>query len=190
MNNYLNDKNSEINENIVAGIVGAFLFSLAGAAVYFGLHLIGYIASVSGLIGAVCAFKGYTIFSKKETKKGLIISAVISLLVIVIAWFFCLSYDIYDFYKISFEAGELVFSVSFADSIRLAPVFLKDPEVSKAYFGDLALGLFFCLLGSGSFVITKLRNANKKNAEKLQEQPVDPFGEQPESEFEEKSNVD
>lgn len=184
MNNYLNDNNSEINENIVAGIVGAFLFSLAGAAVYFGLHLIGYIASVSGLIGAVCAFKGYTIFSKKETKKGLIISAVVSLLVIVIAWFFCLSYDIYDFYKISLEAGEIDVSVSFADSIRLAPVFLEDPDISKAYFGDLALGLFFCLLGSGSFVITKLRNANKKNTENPQAQHVDPFEEQTNNDFE------
>ena len=68
------DQESEVKENVLAGIVGAFLFSLAGAAVYVLLNMIGYIASISGLVGAVCAVKGYSVFSKKESKKGIVIA--------------------------------------------------------------------------------------------------------------------
>lgn len=165
MNNAVNIKTPEIKENVIAGIVGAFLFSLAGAIVYFLLNLIGYIASASGLIGAVCAVKGYAIFSKKESKKGIIISAIISLLVMVLAWYLCLAYDIFDVYKTSFDAGEIDFSLTFSASVRLVPVFLEDPEISVAYFRDLALGLLFCLGGCASFIINKLKNAGKKNLE-------------------------
>ena len=165
MNNFVDKKSSDIKENVLAGIVGAFLFSLAGAVIYFLLNLIGYIASISGLVGAVCAVKGYAIFSKKESKKGIIISVIISLLVMVLAWYFCLAYDIYDAYKIGFEAGEIDFSLTFLESVRFAPTLLEDPEISGIYFRNLGLGLFFCLLGCASFIINKLKNANQKTVE-------------------------
>ena len=52
-------------ENFVAGLVGAFLFSLAGGIVWYLLYQIGFIASISGIIGVVCAVKGYAVFGKK-----------------------------------------------------------------------------------------------------------------------------
>ncbi len=161
MNNYVNEPGIEVRENVLAGIVGAFLFSLAGGVIYFVLHLVGYVASISGLVGAVCAVKGYSIFAKKESKKGIVIATVVSLLVIVLAWFFCLAYDIHDVYNTMFKAGEIDFQVSFTEAIRVAPEFLKEPEVSSAYFRDLALGLVFCLIGCGSYVVGKFKNAGK-----------------------------
>lgn len=160
-NQVIINQNSEARENIIAGIVGAFLFSLAGAAIYFLLHLIGYIASISGLVGVVCAVKGYALFAKKESKKGVIIATVIALLVIVLAWYFCLAYDVYNAYKGFYEAGETDFYFTFAESVRVAPVLLEEPEIATAYYGDLALGLLFCLIGCGSYVFNKLKNANK-----------------------------
>lgn len=170
----------EPKENVLAGIVGAFLFSLAGAAVYFVLHLIGYIASISGLVGAVCAVKGYAVFSKKESKKGIIIASLISLLVMVIAWYFCLAYDVYDAYKSGFQTGEIDFYFTFTESLRVAPVFLEEPEISRAYFGDLALGLLFCVLGCGSYVVNKLKNKNRKNDPQPQATTAEQTGEFPE----------
>lgn len=172
-NNIVNDKDLEIKENVLAGIVGAFLFSLAGAVIWFVLHLIGYIASISGLVGAVCAVKGYSVFSKKESKKGIVIAAIVSLLTMVIAWYFCLAYDVYDVYKAWFESGEIDFSLTFIESLRAAPIFLEEPEIGRAYFGDLALGLLFCLLGCGSYVFGKLRNLKKPKAENM---PLEAIG--------------
>ncbi len=165
MNNFVDEKGSEIKENVLAGIVGAFLFSLVGAVIYFLLNMIGYIASISGLVGAVCAVKGYAIFSKKESKKGIVIATIVSLLVMVLAWYLCVGYDIYDVYKMGFEMGEIDFTITFLDAVRATPVFLEDPEIAGTCFRNLALGIFFCLLGCASFVINKFRNANQKKVE-------------------------
>ena len=91
--------NENIKENVIAGIVGAFLFSLAGGVLWFVLYLFGFVAGISGLIGAVCAVKGYSIFAKKESIKGVVISVVIALLVMVLAWYLCIGYDVWDIHK-------------------------------------------------------------------------------------------
>ena len=160
-----NGEAPEIRENVVAGIVGAFLFSLAGAAAYFLLHLIGYIASISGLIAAVCAVKGYAVFARKESKKGIVIAAVMALLIIVLAWYFCLAYDVYDAYKMWYETGEMDFSVTFIEAFRVAPSFLEIPEIAGEYSKDLCLSILFCLIGGGSFIVNKMRNAGKTKTE-------------------------
>ena len=54
----MNNKPTTANENVLAGVVGAFLFSLVGGILWFVLYQIGYVASVSGLVGVVCAVKG------------------------------------------------------------------------------------------------------------------------------------
>ena len=48
MKNTLND-----NGKILPGIIGAFLFSLVGGILWFVLYQIGYVASISGLIGVI-----------------------------------------------------------------------------------------------------------------------------------------
>ncbi len=88
-----------VEENRVAGSVGAFLFALAGGAIYFVLWQVGYVAAISGLIAVVCAMKGYELFAKKESRFGIIISVVMSVLVISIAWYLCLSLDVYQAYQ-------------------------------------------------------------------------------------------
>lgn len=173
MDNSVHSKAPEIRENVVAGIVGAFLFSLAGAAAYFLLHLIGLIASVSGLIGAVCAVKGYAVFARKESKKGIVIAAVIALMVIVLTWYFCLAYDVYDVYKIWFETGEVDFSVSFTDALYIVPDFLQYPEIAGAYIRNLVLSVLFCLAGGGSFIVSRMKKAGKTKEETPQTQTAD-----------------
>ena len=88
-----------VPENRLAGTVGALLFSLAGGVVYFLLYQVGYIAAISGLIGVICAFKGYEVFAKKLSKFGCIISVVMALLVIILAWYCCLAKDVYSAYQ-------------------------------------------------------------------------------------------
>ena len=160
----MENKTLEQRENMIAGLAGAFLFSLAGAAVYFLLYMIGYIASISGLIGVVCAIKGYAIFAKKESIKGIIIASVIALLVMVVAWYFSISYEIYDSYQSGFANGEVDFTLSFMESVRVTPEFLGVPEVGAAYFKDLALSLLFCVIGSGGYIFNKIKTAKAQSA--------------------------
>lgn len=165
MNNYFktySDENTE--ENVLAGIVGAFLFALAGGLIWFLLYLIGFMASISGLVGAVCAIKGYSLFSKKESIKGIVISVVIALLVMVLAWYLCLSLDVYNAYQGWYEAGEVEFTLTFGESVQCAYLFLEEPEIALSYFGNLAMGLVFCIIGGGSYVYNKIKSVkNAKN---------------------------
>ena len=162
MDNNLNRNfENEVRENVVAGIVGAFLFGLVGGVLWFVIYLLGFIAGISGLIGAVCAIKGYSVFAKKESVKGIIISVVIALLIIVLAWYLCLSYDVCMAYQDWYEAGEIDYTITYFESAQVAHYFLAEPDIGPAYWGDLGMGLLFCVIGGGSYVVNKIKGAKK-----------------------------
>ncbi len=163
MNNQFIDNNNEVvQENVLAGIVGAFLFSLAGGALWFVLYLVGFMASISGLVAAICAIKGYSFFAKKESTKGIVISVIVALAVMVIAWYCGLAYDIVQAYKMWFESGEIDYTINFFDAIRNAHLFLLDPAIGVGYFIDLGITILLCAVGAGSYVVNKIKNAKAK----------------------------
>lgn len=155
------NQQNEVRENVVAGIVGAFLFSLVGGVLWYVIYQIGFIAGISGLVGAVCAIKGYTIFAKKESMKGIIIAVVMSLLVMAIAWYVCLAQDVYNAYQSWLAAGEVDYAPTFFESMRYAHEFLSEPEIGSAYIKDLVMGLVFCVIGGGSYVVNKMKAAKQ-----------------------------
>ena len=160
MNQNLNlGSQPDVKENVLLGVLGAFLFALAGGALWFVLYLVGFIAAISGLVGVICAIKGYSLFAKKESVRGIVIAVVMTLLVIVIAWYFCLSYDAYIAHQQWFEEGEIDYTITFLDALLGSHIYLSDPDIGPGYWGDLALGLLFCVIGGGSYVVNKIRNA-------------------------------
>jgi len=75
---------------------------------------------------------------------------------------------------VCFAAGEIDFTLTFFESVQVAHNFLSDPEVASAYFGNLAIGLVFCVVGGGSYVVNKLKNARlKANASAPEVVPAD-----------------
>ncbi len=157
----------EIIEHKLAGTFGALLFALAGGIVYFLLYQLGYLASLSGLIAIVCALKGYKLFAKKESTYGIVISVVMSILVIVLAWYACLSKDVYDAY-IEWESnGVIDYTLTYWESVQVAYLYLEG-EVAGSYFGDLAISLLLCIVGC----FTTVRAAAKRTkAAKAQDDP-------------------
>ena len=113
------------------------------------------------LIGVVCAIKGYTIFGKRESTKGIIISTVIAFIVLVLAWYLCLSYDVYDAYQLWYEEGHVDFTLTFFESVANAHLFLEEPEIASAYFKDLGLGLLFCVIGAFGYVKAAIGKAKR-----------------------------
>lgn len=132
---------------------------------YFLLYQVGYIAAISGLIGVICAFKGYEVFAKKLSKFGCIISVVMALLVIILAWYCCLAKDVYSAYQSWFADGEIDFTLTFAESLRNAYRFLSEPEISKSYVTDLIIGIFLCALGAVRPIINIVKGNKNKAAE-------------------------
>jgi hypothetical protein len=145
-----NSTNIKEQENTLAGIVGAFLFSLAGGILWFVLYQIGFLAAVSGFIGVICAVKGSTFFSKSknESLKCVIISSVMTTIVLIAAWYFCVAYDIYNIFYEWFLAGEIDYYYTFFEAVQVAPyILLENTAALIAYVKDLAIGLLCAVLG-------------------------------------------
>lgn len=148
---------SEVVENRIAGTVGAFLFALAGGIIYFLLWQVGYLAAVSGIVAVVCAFKGYSIFAKKESIYGAVISVVASLIVIVLAWYLCLSFDVYNAYREWYDEGLVYDKISFSEAVRNAYLFLEEPEIATEYFKSLIIGILLCIVGCAAHIRNYVR---------------------------------
>lgn len=137
----------EVYENKIAGACGAFLFALGGGLAYFLFYQLGFISALSGVVGVVLAMKGYALFAKKESITGVVISTLMTLLVIVLAWYLCYAKDLYDAYQEWFANGEIYYTITYAEAVQNGYVFFEDSEIRSAYMGDLALSLLFCALG-------------------------------------------
>lgn len=124
------------NGNVVAGIVGAFLFSLIGGGLYFIVYQMGYVAGICGLATFVLAAFGYDLFShSKNSIIGLIAAAVATVAALFAAEYLSISYEILQVYK---EMG-----ITFFDSVRATPEFMQDEELRRAVIGDLAFAYIF-----------------------------------------------
>lgn len=173
MSYYGNENNARIieehdvdepKENVVAGIVGAVIFALAGGVLWFILYQIGFFSALSGVVGTVCANIGYRLFARKESLKGAIISVVAAVLAILIAWYMCLSLDCYNAFKDWFASGQINYTITFAQAVRIAYRFLAEPEIAGPYFGDLAIGLLLCVVGAFRFVANSIKSYRKEHA--------------------------
>lgn len=163
----MNNNSIIVKENVLAGAVGAFLFSLVGGILWFVLFQIGYVASISGLIGVVCAVKGYTFFAKTkdESIKCLVISIITTVIVLLISWYFCVAYDIFLAYQEWFAAGEIDYAPTFFECVRAVPFFFEDSEILVGYLKDLGVGIFFAVLGVIYYLSSREKKLKKKAAE-------------------------
>jgi hypothetical protein len=141
-------------ENVGLGILGAFLFALVGGIVYYVLWSIGIIAALSGIIGVICAIKGYEIFARRSTGRGIAISVIAAALVLIFAWYFCHCTDVQAYYRALYEAGEIEFVPSMG--VCLLYGFLDLPA-NPGYFGDLFFSLAMGGMGCWGYVTYTLR---------------------------------
>lgn len=138
-------------ENVVAGIVGAFIGALLGGGCIILLSQLGYVASVSGLVLAVCTLKGYELLGGKLSGKGIAISVVLMLLTPYLAdridWAIVIMQEWADY------------GVTFAEAFAAVPELLKEEAIEiSAYVKNLLMIYGFALLGA----FTTIRNVIKK----------------------------
>ncbi len=151
-------------ENVLAGTVGALLFSLVGGVLWFILYQVGFLAGISGLVGVVCSIKGYTIFAKAESLKGIIISIAAAVAVMIIAWYLCLSLDVYNAYQDWYANGEIGYTVTFPEAVRSAYLFFEETDILLAYLKDLGMGLILCVVGAYRFVANTVQRIKQNNS--------------------------
>lgn len=144
-------KSSEKRENVIGGIVGAFLGAIIGGICIILISMLGYIASVSGLILAVCTLKGYELLGGKLSGKGIVISILFMLVTPYMA-------DRIDWAVVIMqEFAE--YGVTFTEAFAAVPELLKDGSIVMGeYIRNLLMIYGFCALGA----FATLRNTLKK----------------------------
>lgn len=152
-----NGESQDGNGNILAGVVGAFLFSIIGGVLYFVIYQIGVIAGIIGLVTFVLANYGYGLLARTKNKAsvaGLISAIVATLVMIFLSEYFCLSYEIFKIYK---DEGITIF-----DAVIATPQFLPDPKVLKAVLGDLAFAYIFGFFACIGTIVNLVKSRKKK----------------------------
>lgn len=139
-------------ENLVGGIVGALLGSLVGVLCIVLLSQLGYVAALSGVVMAVGVLKGYELLGGRLTKKGIVISIIVMLLMTYLGdrldWAIRMMRD-GGFGDLGYNVFECYRAVSRA---------LKAGIIEKgAYIGNLVLLYMFLLLGAVPTIINRVK---------------------------------
>lgn len=67
-------------ENVLMGLIGALIGAVLGGVSIILLSQLGYIASISGVILALCTLKGYELLGKSLSMKGIVVCVILMLI--------------------------------------------------------------------------------------------------------------
>ena len=144
-------------ENVLLGTIGALLGALIGGAVALFIARLGYVAVAAGLVLGICTIKGYEMFARKLSRKGILISVVL----MVVTVFLVNQIDL---------AMEVVaqLGVEFAYAFRVVNELIASGEYPDNYFFNLGMLAVFTLAGAGiSISSVWSRHKTKGTARKI-----------------------
>ena len=137
-------------ENFVMGMIGALVGALIGGASIVLLSQLGFVASISGFLLAVCTLKGYELLGKRLSKKGIVFCILLMIVTPVIA-------DAFDWAIVIMEAYS-AYGATFFECLSLVPVFLADGSIEMgSYLSNLGMLYLFVVLGAYGTIKNVLR---------------------------------
>ena len=134
-------------ENMVMGIVGAVIGSLAGVISIIIFSSLGFVAAVSGLIMGASTLFMYEKLAGSISKKGIIICIVVMIIMVVLG----------ENLAVSIAAAKTA-GVSFFSIFKNLYSLLKLGDLMGEYIGDLAMLYLFTALGAFGVIKTKLNS--------------------------------
>ena len=135
-------------ENVIAGIVGALLGAVLGGASIVILGQLGYVASISGLLLAICTLKGYELLGGRLSTKGIVVSILLMLVTPYLA----------DRINWAIEIIKVFDQVSFAEAFDAVPEIIELSGVQSEYIKELLMVYGFAALGAVSTLVKVFKN--------------------------------
>ena len=166
--------------NILLGLIGAIIGSLPGVAIYVGLTMIRVFSSWSGFVALYCAIFMYTLFSRKLTKLGVVISIIVSCASMILAEVIVTSINIANRYHFPF------FEV-FKNFLKIYPKITNKfsfwiyPVIACAF---VLIGGFGYLVGKNKNDVELIDNDTEESEEVIED---DDFGDDAEDDVEDDS---
>lgn len=127
-------------ENVLTGVVGALIGAVLGGAAIILLSQMNLVASISGLILAVCTLKGYELLGGRLSKRGILICCLLMAVTPYIA-------DRMDWAIVicrEFAAEGVTFGQAFA----LVHAVIAEADMFGEYILNLALIYLFAIGGA------------------------------------------
>ena len=128
---------SELKENVFLGTVGAFVGCIIGAILIVVLSYMGYMASISGLVMGICALKGYTLLGKKMSVKGIVITAVLMIVTVLVSHMVSWGLVVAEYYEVDIITATLAVPMLVEEGAIEMGIFVKDLLM---LYGFTALG--------------------------------------------------
>ncbi len=142
--------------NFITGLVGAIIGSLIGAALWVAVYALGYIATICGIVLAVCVIKGFELFGGKLNKLGICFTVILTIAMVYASTYIAYGYTIYDIFKDTDN-------IDIFTAIRSVTYFMKDyPEFSSSFYKDLVVGYIFTAIGTVSTFYTAYQHSNAR----------------------------
>ncbi|AXU10306.1 hypothetical protein DYJ31_03135 [Parvimonas micra] len=166
--------------NVLLGTIGAIIGSLAGVALYVGVAMLKVFSSWSGAVALYCAIFMYTLFSRKLTKLGVVISIIVSCASMILAEVIVTSINIANRYHFPF------FEV-FKNFLKIYPKITNKfsfwiyPVIACAF---VLIGGFGYLVGKNKNDVELIDNDAEKSEEVIED---DDFGDDAEDDVEDDS---
>lgn len=135
--------------------------------VYYVLWSVNIIAAISGIICVICALKGYEIFAGARTKRGIFLSVAVSVVMLVLAWYFCYCSDIHAYWESAFAAGETDYVPTVWECLSYGYL---DLPANPGYLVDLILSLAMGGLGCWGYVTRSLRMEEEAAARRAEQE--------------------
>ena len=145
----------EDNGNVPMGLLGAALFGLAGAVLYFIVYQMGIIAGICGLLMFIAAQYGYNMFAKPSVKNSnisMVVAIIVTAVFIFLAEYVAVSYSLCDAFK-----TELGVEIPLVDMLEGLPELLTETDS----WGDVIGDLVFAYIAGGVGIVINIVNAKK-----------------------------
>ena len=137
------------SENIVGGIIGAFIGTIPGVILWVLIGTFGFIASISTVLMLAGAIKGYTILGKSMSVRGVIISAIFTVIMTFAAVH--ISYIVEAIRAWGFDGFSQSSVISFLRWIW------SEGEIRASLLKDLGIAYLFLIVYGISYVRRRIK---------------------------------
>lgn len=140
----------EKKEKVIAGIFGALIGSLIGAFTIILIGLVGHTTWITGVILGACTVKGYEILGKKLTKKGVVISLALIVIMIFLAFQIFQIMELVKYLDINIYEDIYFFDLlkNYTSFIKKMDKFYPNNGLLSAYYQDLRNTYIYNLAGA------------------------------------------
>lgn len=142
-----------VKSNLLLGFIGALIGSLPGVALWIILLQGSWIVGAMGLVIFLGAMKGYGILGKNVDRKGVVVCALITIVMIFLANEFAMRLMLY------LAAKEQHLHMSFEEINRKWPQFMSDDDFRWEYIKELCMGYALTAIGLIGTIKQSFRSA-------------------------------